>query len=331
MDYHRIYREFIADRKTRESALIGYSESHHISPRCVGGTDRPDNLVRLTPEDHFFAHLLLAKIHGGRLWYALAAMANLTNESAIEHRRDLKRRVKFGHIRRQLADHYRRVLSGPDGKIADKREYILRHFDGREIQGNRFKLSSLSGVTRQQISAVLRGAKRNAHGWYSAEHNPLGLTRSELLSQALRDHTRHKLFHRDGRTWAGTLQEFAAMEGRQLVWQKGNRQIAGWYRCPTAASFHRSLIGRRCRSAIVARGDISGSGNPMFGADRRKDMSVRLLHKSGETYTGSLKAFADQRCIDALTYGRMRKTLIGKKIVNGQPVRTFRGWELVAG
>jgi hypothetical protein len=74
MDYQRIYSEFIADRKRREASLIGYSEKHHILPRCLGGGDEPENLVRLTAGDHFFAHLLLAKAHGGRLWYALNAL-----------------------------------------------------------------------------------------------------------------------------------------------------------------------------------------------------------------------------------------------------------------
>lgn len=74
MDYGRIYREFIADRRGREPTLVGYTEKHHILPRCLGGDNAQANVIRLTAGDHFFAHLLLAKIHGGKLWYALNAL-----------------------------------------------------------------------------------------------------------------------------------------------------------------------------------------------------------------------------------------------------------------
>lgn len=40
-----------------------YTEVHHIVPRSLGGTDTADNLVRLTPREHFLAHWLLFKIH----------------------------------------------------------------------------------------------------------------------------------------------------------------------------------------------------------------------------------------------------------------------------
>lgn len=77
MNYQSIYSDFIADRRTKEAALKAsgaYSEKHHILPRAHAGDDTPSNLIRLTPEDHFFAHLLLARIYGGKMWYALMAM-----------------------------------------------------------------------------------------------------------------------------------------------------------------------------------------------------------------------------------------------------------------
>lgn len=77
MNYQKIYSAFIADRRTREQTaqLLDMTEGHHILPRTLGGDDSPRNIIRLTPEDHFFAHLLLAKIHGGKMWYALRSMS----------------------------------------------------------------------------------------------------------------------------------------------------------------------------------------------------------------------------------------------------------------
>jgi phage tail tube protein FII len=42
--------------------LETYKERHHIVPRCLGGIDDLNNLVDLTPEEHYVAHQLLVKI-----------------------------------------------------------------------------------------------------------------------------------------------------------------------------------------------------------------------------------------------------------------------------
>lgn len=61
MDYARIYADFIADRLSKQPEKPAYFEVHHIKPRTLGGGNEPENLIRLTPEDHIFAHVLLAK------------------------------------------------------------------------------------------------------------------------------------------------------------------------------------------------------------------------------------------------------------------------------
>ena len=38
--------------------------SHHIIPKHAGGTDHPDNIARLTPEEHAEAHRLLYEKYG---------------------------------------------------------------------------------------------------------------------------------------------------------------------------------------------------------------------------------------------------------------------------
>lgn len=263
MNYHRIYAEFIKDRQERAVGLTGYVEKHHIVPRCMGGGDDAANMVRLTPEDHYFAHLLLAKAHGGKNWDAIFAMRHLANDLGSGRRSTIHARIKFGHVRRLLAQHYRDVLSGPDGRLSDKRQYELRHFDGRVAVGNRFELEDSTGVPRQQISAVLRGASKSRFGWYCIAHNPNGLTGGQLISLAKRDNATSTLHHHDGRVWSGTRLEFKAMTGLQMHWQ--SRSIAGWYRCADEASRHAEFVSAKGRKVAAGRGDngdISGSNNP---------------------------------------------------------------------
>lgn len=63
MDYIKHYYKLVTRAKTRNIDV--YLETHHIIPRCVGGSDTIDNLVRLTPEEHYLAHQILVKIFKG--------------------------------------------------------------------------------------------------------------------------------------------------------------------------------------------------------------------------------------------------------------------------
>lgn len=76
MNYTKIYIDFISDRKSKEHSLKGYSEKHHILPRSLGGGDDDENLIKLSLRDHIFAHALLAKIHGGPMFYAYWMMVS---------------------------------------------------------------------------------------------------------------------------------------------------------------------------------------------------------------------------------------------------------------
>ena len=40
-----------------------YTHTHHVIPKHMGGTDSPDNLVELTPQEHADAHNLLWCLH----------------------------------------------------------------------------------------------------------------------------------------------------------------------------------------------------------------------------------------------------------------------------
>lgn len=61
MDYKKHYQLLINKGKNRN--ISGYVEVHHIIPVCIGGTDDKENLVKLTPEEHYLAHQLLVKIY----------------------------------------------------------------------------------------------------------------------------------------------------------------------------------------------------------------------------------------------------------------------------
>ena len=85
MNYSIHYNLLITRAQNRE--LLIHKEAHHIIPRCLGGSDSKDNLVNLTYREHYIAHLLLAKIHGGPLWHAVNLMGRLKKYSNRHYER----------------------------------------------------------------------------------------------------------------------------------------------------------------------------------------------------------------------------------------------------
>lgn len=75
--YSRIYYSIIARAKSRKKT--GYTETHHILPKSMGGTDEKSNLVDLTAREHYICHLLLPKITDGdnryKMIYAYTIMS----------------------------------------------------------------------------------------------------------------------------------------------------------------------------------------------------------------------------------------------------------------
>jgi hypothetical protein len=61
MDYKKIHDNLIERGKNRK--LDGYVEKHHIIPKCMNGTNEPNNLVELTAREHFLVHWLLHEMY----------------------------------------------------------------------------------------------------------------------------------------------------------------------------------------------------------------------------------------------------------------------------
>jgi len=80
MNYLNHYNKLI--NRARNRNISEYVERHHIKPKCMGGNDSIDNIVDLTPEEHYLAHLLLVKIYPDNnklTWAAIAMTGHQSN------------------------------------------------------------------------------------------------------------------------------------------------------------------------------------------------------------------------------------------------------------
>jgi len=95
MNYTKHYDRLIDRARCRQ--VEGYTELHHVLPKCMGGDNLEYNLVKLYPEEHYVAHQLLVKMYPnvvGLIWAAV----NMSNQTT---RRSNK---LYGWLRRKLSE-----------------------------------------------------------------------------------------------------------------------------------------------------------------------------------------------------------------------------------
>ena len=120
MNYIKIYEDLI-DKGLERKTVLDYYEKHHIIPRCMGGSNDQNNLVKLTPEEHYVAHQILVKIYPGntKLVQAAMMMCRGRNNNKI-----------YGWLRRKFSTNQstKMKLSGPTFNkrwISNETETIL--------------------------------------------------------------------------------------------------------------------------------------------------------------------------------------------------------------
>lgn len=72
--YYKLYNKLITRARSKTIYNEAY-EVHHIIPKSLGGSNNPDNLVKLTFREHYICHKLLTKFTAGvdkqKMVYAL--------------------------------------------------------------------------------------------------------------------------------------------------------------------------------------------------------------------------------------------------------------------
>lgn len=142
MNYKKIYDMLIERAKDRH--LTGYYEVHHIIPRCLGGSDSKDNLISLTPEEHYVAHQLLSKInphHNGLLYAAVMMCSNRPSNKL------------YGWLRRRLSViQSEKMLSG--GSPTQDKRWISNEHETILVNKDIANISLLNGTYISGKSAI---------------------------------------------------------------------------------------------------------------------------------------------------------------------------------
>ncbi len=171
MNYTKIYNQLIERAKNRKEERDGYYERHHIIPKCMGGSNDKDNLVKLRAKEHFVAHKLLVEIYpdNGKLIHAYWRMANNKNDDRREYI------VGSREYERLRIKHGKQVSINLKGTIKKWKDNEAR---SKKI-GDFHRGKVVSEETKKLI-------KKRLKKWYEENESPrLGKTHSEQTKKKM--------------------------------------------------------------------------------------------------------------------------------------------------
>ena len=143
INYEIKYKNLIDLWKTKtDKDLLNYNylEKHHILPKCLGGTDDAENIVKMDAASHLEAHILLLKLNPDNLNLLLAVNSMLmaskfTKERSNEIDINNIDLIKYSEIREKLSllqkgkylsEDHRQKLRKPKATTIDANKAILR-------------------------------------------------------------------------------------------------------------------------------------------------------------------------------------------------------------
>jgi hypothetical protein len=102
--YTSWYISLIANAQSRQLPPATYTEKHHIIPKCMGGPDTSNNLVRLTAKEHFIAHRLLVKMTEGEMHRKMVfALWRMTHEPKNKGKRHVVSPSQYEQLKTLMA------------------------------------------------------------------------------------------------------------------------------------------------------------------------------------------------------------------------------------
>lgn len=177
--YNR-YTRFIGS--LRGQSVDGYAEVHHIVPRSLGGSDDADNLIRLTAQQHYVAHWILARALGGSAARAFFMMSNFGKYGKVNSTTYAIARQEYAEqVSKQLkecpnvplfTDAHREKLR--QAKLGRKLTEETRRKVGEAQRGRK-----LSEETRKRISDAKKGKATRGCGWKHSEETKMKMKQTQ--------------------------------------------------------------------------------------------------------------------------------------------------------
>ena len=184
--YSHTYYSIVERAKSREKN--GYTETHHILPRSMGGTDDQSNLVELTAREHYICHLLLPKMTDGENRYKMIyAYTIMSGRKIYGSRKYAFYREEYAKINSELRSGSGNGMWGVDRSGEKNTFFGKKHSEETKRKISEKKIGQGKGIKKPPFSEETKSKmsvarKKNAvkHTFTHPEHGGFYGTTGDL-------------------------------------------------------------------------------------------------------------------------------------------------------
>lgn len=188
--YWKCYFAIIEHRKAK--GVPQFFEKHHIIPRSLGGSNDTNNIIALTPREHFICHLLLARFTEGvaksKMTYAIQQMSlTPNNQSRLNFIRNYK-------VNSYVYSFLKENRKGRGPMSEEQKIKISKTLSGRKhTDKTKQKISNnhrrnQSKETSNKISLSKSGIATRGTGWTHSEETKEKMSLSQKGREFSEDH-----------------------------------------------------------------------------------------------------------------------------------------------
>jgi len=257
MNYERIYNNIIEkyQKLNLKKNKSSYLETHHIIPRCCGGSNNKNNLVTFTGKAHFICHLLLTKMYLNDIkkhQKLLFAFNNLLCMNAPSQDRPNRKQIT-SRLYQNLKEEYAKIKgeNWKGNKNPNSKRNRTYTEEERKILSDRFKGENNpmfgktgedhpkgmlgkhhSEETRKKMSDNSKGDKNSHFGKITSEETKRKISLSKIGKKySIETKLKHKNYA-SNRVWVNNNIEQKCIKKDELInydmniWKLG--MIKGW-------------------------------------------------------------------------------------------------------
>lgn len=213
------YLSFVQTNSIDKSASVDYvTHLHHKIPRCLGGNDQKQNIVRLQVENHVRAHLLLAKCFDEDSY---ECVQNLRSANLID-----KKQIRDESEMEKFRDSYRGEKNPFFGKTHSKEQtdkaFETKKRNGSTKRGERYEqmYSSPEEEKKKRANGVKSDWANMSDEERSQRKANIGIGLSKMGKEKLQERARNAAIKGKGFIWVIDGKEFVTQQEAQIFFNK---------------------------------------------------------------------------------------------------------------
>ena len=191
----------------REQGRTGYVEKHHILPRKMGGTNKPDNLVKLSAREHFIVHRLLTKFTIGnsnfQMMFAFNWMCNRFQE--LRNDRDYERfRINISSLVSEM--NTGRHIGAGSPNYDHTNYHFYNHWRNETFYGTQWELRQHDpSISAPETVRIVKQPDKMSKGWMIYDGRTIPTPYDPSFNYSTRDLTIFNWHNKQtGDTFVGT-------------------------------------------------------------------------------------------------------------------------------